>query len=110
MIAIHQDIDNEQTPIAPLILISIVENAFKHSTQRGQQLVNIKISLEVINKKLTFKVVNTRSAEAKRNAPKKKGIGVRNVKKQLALLYPDKHTYQVEELEESYTVILKIEL
>ena len=110
MIAIHQDIDNEQTPIAPLILISIVENAFKHSTQWGQQLANIKISLEVINKKLTFKVVNTRSAEAKKNRPKKNGIGVRNVKKQLALLYPNKHTYQVEELENSYTVILKIDL
>ena len=111
MIAIHQNIEEEQTPIAPLILISIVENAFKHSTQRGQQLANIKISLEVVNKNLTFKVINTRSAvEAKKDTSKKKGIGVRNVKKQLALLYPNKHTYQVKELEETYMVILKIAL
>ena len=37
MIAIDQQIDDEQTPIAPLILISIVENAFKHSRQQGQE-------------------------------------------------------------------------
>jgi len=108
MIAINQEIDNEQTPIAPLILISIVENAFKHSVRREQQ---IKISLEVEKKLLTFKVFNTRSKESlKREMSRKKGIGVTNVKKQLALIYPNRHTYRVEELEESYTVILTIEL
>ena len=108
MISINQEIDNEQTPIAPLILISIVENAFKHSMRREQQ---IKISLKVEKKLLTFKVFNARSTEShQREISRKKGIGVTNVKKQLALIYPNRHTYRVEELEESYTVILTIEL
>ena len=59
---------------------------------------------------LTFKVFNTRSTAPEKNIPKKKGIGVTNVKKQLALIYPNKHTYQVEELEDSYMVNLRIEL
>lgn len=111
MIAINQDIDNEQTPIAPLILISIVENAFKHSEKRADQVANIKISLKVENRLLTFKVFNTRSVELEnKKLSKKKGIGVTNIKKQLALLYPNRYTYRVEALDDSYTVILTIEL
>lgn len=111
MISIDQQIDDDQTPIAPLILISIVENAFKHSIPQGQELAHISISLKVVQQVLTFKVFNTKSAaQAKIKLPRKKGIGVANVKKQLALLYPNRHTYLVEILADSYTVNLTINL
>ncbi|MEM6318539.1 MAG: sensor histidine kinase [Bacteroidota bacterium] len=110
-IAIDQAIDDEETSIAPLILITLVENAFKHSSGVGQQPASIRISLRVEKKWLTFTVFNTKSSgSAPYKIAPKKSIGVKNVKKQLALLYSEKHTYEVEATANSYTVTLTINL
>lgn len=110
MIVIDQDIDNEEEEIAPLILISLVENAFKHSLSQSQDVANIKIMLKVEQKALTFEVFNTISENSRAISPHKKGIGVQNVKRQLALQYPDRHSIQITAQPDSYKVILSIDL
>lgn len=108
MIVIDQQIDNEDTPIAPLILISLVENAFKHSLLHDEKRSMIKILLKVEQKVLTFEVINNRSKNALKKTATKKGIGVPNIKKQLNLLYPNRHKMKVEEELDLYKVTLTI--
>lgn len=109
ILTIHQDIDNEEIKIAPLILISLVENAFKHSSTSQQNTVTIKILLKVVQGILTFEVFNSKS-ENQKNIEQKKGIGIANVKKQLALLYPNKYNITIDNQPDFYKVILTINL
>ncbi len=110
-LVLNEQMDDEDVKIAPLILISLVENAFKHSLKSVQHLPEIKILLKVENKLLTFEVFNTKSDKnVKKEIATKKGIGVQNVKQQLELLYPNRHTINIEDKTDSYKVTLTIQL
>lgn len=108
MIVIDQDIDNDETVIAPLILISLVENAFKHTSMHTQ--ANIKVFLKVKHDVLIFEVFNSLSSSNTKKHSDKKGIGVPNVKRQLALQYPDRHTMHIDHQADFYKITLSIQL
>ena len=103
-------LDNTQTQIAPLILISLVENAFKHGASTAMQEVVIRISLEVVQSQLRFKVFNTKSETSSDMAGYKKGIGVKNIQRQLELVYPNRYEWQVVEEADSYEVNFRLNL
>jgi Putative regulator of cell autolysis len=100
------DIDfKETTPendclIAPMLLIPFVENAFKHGTNLyGEGF--IKIILDAENEYIHFSVTNKyNTAEKENNFDKTSGIGLKNVKRRLLLLYPDKHSLTIKANEE----------
>ena len=91
--------------IAPFILLSIVENAFKHGT--ANYIKTPKITIEIFQKDtvLYFKVENTKNKDVVDRI--EKGIGVGNIKQQLNLLYPE-YTYDILEKENMYCVTLTI--
>lgn len=94
--------------IAPMLLIPFVENAFKHSNIEGIQDTFIKIHIDATQDSSTFKIENT---IAKRNITKDDvgGIGLENVKKRLAIVYPEKHELTILEGIDVFHVQLKIE-
>ena len=97
--------------IAPVILLSIVENAFKHGVSGAIDNPEVNIYMETIDNMLLFKVFNTKNEFKQDDATDyTKGIGSENVKKQLDLLYPNMHTFEVNETRNSYEVTLKLQL
>ncbi len=107
----ESNIDDSQAVIAPLILISIVENAFKHGVSSSIASAIVKISLEVKHNHLYFNVFNTKaSTPQKDEMDYKKGIGVDNIKRQLELVYPKQYDWNITEESTSYQVNLKIVL
>ncbi len=105
----HSATDQPNALIAPLILISIVENAFKHGVSNTIDESIINISLEIKNERLNFKVYNTKTITSKNDEKGyREGIGIKNIKRQLELLYPDQYEWKVEENKESYQVYLKL--
>ncbi len=105
----EKKITNQDTKIAPLILLSIVENAFKHGASNATGVTVISIKLFETDGKLNFTVFNSKENKNS-NENLIKGIGRQNIKKQLDLLYPNNYDYQVVEDSISYEVILKINL
>jgi sensor histidine kinase YesM len=95
--------------IAPLLLITFVENAFKHgaSINRGNQWLRLLIAIN--HNHICFDISNSKSANAAPLAGKK-GIGLQNVRNRLQLLYPGKHALQVIATDSAYAVHLEIEL
>ncbi|AXT21063.1 histidine kinase [Flavobacteriaceae bacterium AU392] len=91
--------------IAPFILLSIVENAFKHGAGNTLQTPKIQIDISQDGDILYFKVKNTKS-DLKINE-KNNGIGIINIKQQLDLLYQE-HTYRILEESNNYSVDLTI--
>lgn len=92
--------------ISPLILITFVENAFKHgiSFTQGQ---GIGILIEVIDKTLTLRVHNPVAKTGLHGAG---GIGQKNAKRRLDLLYPGKYWLNIATEKETYVVTLKMDL
>jgi sensor histidine kinase YesM len=93
--------------IAPLLLISFVENSFKHGVKNDKNAPIFKINLTVDSGLIIFKIKNKKeiSNELDENT---KGIGLENVKRRLALIYPNRHSLTIDNQSDSFEVILKI--
>lgn len=84
--------ENSQTPIAPLIFISLIENAFKHGISSTEHsFISIFISEKDGN--VFCKILN--SNHPKNQSDKSgNGIGLEQVKKRLELLYPEHYEWK----------------
>lgn len=94
--------------IAPLLLITFVENAFKHISNHTDKLNSIDVQLCRQEDQLLFSVINTK--EIKKETGDKKQIGLNNVKRRLALLYQDKYSLDITDEPAMYSVHLKLKI
>ncbi len=98
------EIDNQQ--IVPLILISFVENAFKHGVANDPENP-IKINIIANQKILHFSVSNKKNSY---NKDQMGGIGLYNVERRLQLLYPDRYKLNIVNSETHYTSELMLDI
>jgi len=100
------DVGDMKQPLPPLLLIPLVENAFKHgaSESRGRAFIDAHLSLA--GTQLTFVVKN--SAEAS-EGPIKENIGLSNLRRQLELLYKD-YQLGIQQTAGEFIATLKINL
>ncbi|MCU0467297.1 MAG: histidine kinase [Arcicella sp.] len=96
-----------QVEIVPLILITFLENAFKHGVSNNSTDAFIFVKLSVDKNRLVYTVENSKLPK---NDHEKSGIGLQNVGRRLALSYPDKYVLEVENTYQSYKVSLSLEL
>lgn len=92
--------------IAPMLLNPFVENAFKHGISfRNPSWIYITLTLDA--QKLYFKVHNSIHPKQE-DSPEKdnNGIGLENVKKRLDLIYPNRHTLDIQVSDHDYFVSL----
>ena len=102
-----REIDDEQEKIAPLLLLSFVENAFKHGASESRFKSYIHIHVKMRSGRLNFAIENTREACDK--AAHNGNIGLANAKRQIELLYTD-YALDVEDQKELFKVNLQINL
>jgi two-component system LytT family sensor kinase len=103
----NYDVEDMKQAIPPLLLIPLVENAFKHgvSETRGHPFVDIHLSVK--QRQLVFFVKN--SAEASGEPSVKENIGLSNLRRQLELLYAD-YNLSVQQHPSEFIATLKINL
>ncbi len=99
--------DIEDKYIAPLLLLPFLENAFKHGTSEQLEKPWLSFDLVVKQNSLKCKVVNSKNELV---SVSKHGIGVENVKKRLAFLYPDKYELKINDEGDFFVVSLLLEL
>lgn len=105
---IDESLDNLQ--IAPMLLIPFVENAFKHGISFNEPSF-IKINLQILNNRLLYNVNNSVHPRHQGDHEKEVGgIGLKNVKQRLALLYAGKHELIIRENQKEYFAHLTINL
>jgi len=104
----NYDIEDMKQALTPLLLIPLVENAFKHgvSETRGEPFVDIHLSIR--NRHLLFLIKNSSERFAVEDGVNE-NIGLPNLRRQLELLYTD-YTLTVQQGESVFTTTLKINL
>ena len=98
----------EEGKIAPLLLLTFIENAFKHGVSQELNKAEVKIDLQSTEETIQFCIENTIPSIGLSDASSKEGIGITNVSKQLNLLYPNKHQLSINNQEDLYQVKLNI--
>lgn len=89
--------------IPPLMLISFVENAFKHGVSY-QQPSFIHISIAISNDRLSFRCENSKIPQSE---DKHGGVGLENAKQRLSLIYGERHSLSIND-NSTYTVELTL--
>jgi len=102
---IEGDIKNKY--IAPLLLLPFLENAFKHGTSEQLEKPWLSMNLTVNQNTLRCKIANSKNEDIAIN---ENGIGIMNVKKRLALLYPGLYELEINNEGDFFVVSLILQL
>ena len=92
--------------IAPLLLLPLAENCFKHGVGKGRG--SIRIFVELRDGQLNFQTINT--IALREAGHENGGIGIKNVGKRLNLIYPDRHSLEFQEEGGIFRLDMKIQL
>jgi len=107
-VIVDVDFQSEYTDIVvpPLLFIPFIENAFKHGVSY-HEFSFIKIQLNSKGNNILFICENSKTDKEEYLH---QGIGLTNIKKRLKLLFPEKHTLDIQKTEITYSVSLVIDL
>ncbi|PTX41486.1 histidine kinase [Christiangramia gaetbulicola] len=95
--------------IAPLLLLPLVENCFKHGASKMIHKPWINIKAELNKNSFHIKMMNGRR-DKNISVEERKGTGIENVRRRLELLYKDSHSLEIKEDTDVFIVDLKIDL
>jgi two-component system, LytTR family, sensor kinase len=104
----NYDVEDMKQALPPLLLIPLVENAFKHGVSETRSQPFVDIHLGVRNRQLVFSVKNSTEVSYEQE-PVKENIGLSNLRRQLELLYRD-YGLLVQQEQGAFTATLKINL
>lgn len=91
--------------IEPLLLLPLVENAFKY-TDHSDGFITINATID--EDSFTFEVIN--SLPSTSHSSEKGGIGLSNLQRRLDLLYPDHHQFKIDKDDSQYVVRLNLQM
>lgn len=104
----NYDVEDMKQALPPLLLMPLVENAFKHGVSETRNRPFVDIHLAVNKRQLTFVVKNSTELVTE-NPGVKENIGLGNLRRQLELLYTD-YNLSVDQAPAVFTAVLKINL
>jgi sensor histidine kinase YesM len=101
---------DEDLEIYPMLLLPLLENSFKHGLKSGVKNPYIDIKLSTKNKKIVFEISNNFQEITNYKTKDEHGIGLKNIQDNLAIIYPNKHLFSIENTNSIFTVKLTIDL
>ncbi|WP_350286702.1 sensor histidine kinase [uncultured Croceitalea sp.] len=105
----NSDYKNKQLLITPLLLLSLVENAFKHGVHGSISKPEVRILLEETNEGIRFSVWNTKINDPRNKTDNdKKRIGLANIERQLDLIYPKNYQLKKEDTDTTFNLELTL--
>ena len=89
----------------PLLFIILLENAFKHGVENLRENAYVHINLVAHDNEVKFEIENNFDAIPDNQAS---GIGLKNLKRRLELVYPKNHTLTIAKTDNTYNAKLNI--
>ena len=101
---------NKTARIAPLLLLTLLENAFKHGVSQEIKKASINLKLNVVGNDIQFYLENSKPLSINGEVIKqdRQSIGLANIKTQLSILYPKTHSLKINDEEQKFSVNLNL--
>lgn len=96
--------------VSPLLFMPFVENAFKHCSKNGKILSFVNIKLSHNEDQVCLQIENSIDGNNETIKDNYHGVGIANVQKRLALLYPETHQLNISEESSVYKAELCLKL
>ncbi|WP_207514738.1 sensor histidine kinase [Longitalea luteola] len=96
--------------IAPLLLLPLIENSFKHGIANAIRGGWIRVDVARAADHFSIKIENSMEEKAGLNDARNGGIGIKNVQTRLNLIYPQAHEFKIVKEPHSYLAVLKIKI
>ena len=103
----EKNLSSEDIKITPLLLVILVENAFKHGVERLTKDAYVYIKVESSADELIFSISNNFDPEEQTTT---NGVGLANLKRRLELVYAKKHHLDIQKTESEYNAVLTLKL
>lgn len=106
VIQYNENIQNKAEVIPPMVIIPLIENAFKHGVAKSMDQAWININVQQNNNQIKIEVKN--STKQKAETKPEHGIGLKNVQRRLELIYGKNFEFTVTENSTNFNVLLRI--
>ncbi|MDP4188018.1 MAG: histidine kinase [Bacteroidota bacterium] len=108
-ISFTENIEDENYKIAPMLLIPLIENSFKHSLVEKDPNGYVQLDIEQHGERLRFHIANSIPSEPPvKWLNSSNGIGLNNVKMRLDLIYPDNYSFKINNNDKEFKLELQI--
>jgi two-component system LytT family sensor kinase len=98
--------DSREFTVAPLLLMPLVENAFKYLSHFPEG--DNRVSIHIHNDDQSLEAIVKNTKETRIEKKEAGGIGLRNLRRRLELQYPGRHELEISDGKTEYEVILRI--
>jgi LytS/YehU family sensor histidine kinase len=98
--------DSREFTVAPLLLMPLVENAFKYLSHFPEG--NNRVSIHIHNDEQSLEAIVKNTKEIRVERKEAGGIGLKNLRRRLELQYPNKHELEINDGKTEFEVILRI--
>lgn len=105
-IKFEHKLQDENGIIAPMLLLPLVENSFKHGIKGELDHTFVNIKLETNDRNILFEIENNKGFGETIENDGNSGIGIVNIHQRLNLLYPNKHEFKIEESSTIFKIIM----
>jgi sensor histidine kinase YesM len=102
------EVSDETARIAPMLLLPLVENCFKHGVRKEIRNAFVIIALKSDQNAITFTIENSKPLKVFEDTPDQGGIGLENIRNRLRLIYPDRHKIEIIEGERVFRVKMEL--
>jgi hypothetical protein len=104
-----EKISDENTRVTPMLFLPLVENSFKHGVHGETGDAFVTMTLEEKEGVIDFSIINNKPAPISLGDVKRsEGIGLKNLRDRLLLIYPEGHKFTVTETENTFNVQMQI--
>lgn len=106
------DSDFTRYKIAPLLLLPLVENAYKHGVSKLEKASWINIEAKIKDSRFLFKIANNKPLikDDLEQGTMYGNIGLKNIRERLSILYPKRHKLKIMESDDIFVVSLELTL
>lgn len=107
-VSTHISANNKETPIAPLLFISLIENAFKHGVSHSEPSF-IDLTIRQEGERIVCEIHNSYFPKNSNQDKSGSGIGLQNLSRRLELLYPAHHIFTYGQKGDEYICLLELQ-
>jgi sensor histidine kinase YesM len=101
-----ESLSDEEAQVAPMLMLPLLENSFKHGT-RGDHQSFVRAKATEENGVLHFTIINDKTDLP---AGESGGFGLKNLRERLQLIYPGRHSLEIKETQGTFAVSLQVNL